>query len=109
MKPRAFLLASAGLALLAAAVWMVPLPRRVPRPAAPEIAPFAAGERIALVVPDPANHPPAAALGEPRRMTAPARVRAAARRRAAPLPASRPVAPARRPPGQAGRSSPAGP
>ena len=63
MKPRAFLLASAGLALLATAVWMVPVPRRAPRPDCPEIAPFAAGEHIALVIPDPENHPPAEAFG----------------------------------------------
>ena len=63
MNPRRLLLGTAGLALLAAAAWLVPFPRRAPRPDLPEIAPFAAGERIALVVTDPENHPPAEALG----------------------------------------------
>lgn len=63
MNPRRLLLASAGLALLAAAVWRVPVPQRLPRPELPEIAPFVAGERIALVVSDPESQPPAEALG----------------------------------------------
>ena len=63
MNPRRLLLGTAGLALLAAAAWLVPVPRRVPRPDLPEIAPFAAGERIALVVSDPESRPPAEALG----------------------------------------------
>ena len=63
MNPRRLLLGTAGLALLAAAAWMVPVPRRVPPPDLPEIAPFAPGERIALVVSDPENRPPAEALG----------------------------------------------
>ena len=63
MNPRRLLLGTAGLALLAAAAWMVPVPRSLPRPNLPEIAPFAAGERIALVVSDPENRPPAEALG----------------------------------------------
>ena len=63
MNPRAIILGTAGLALLAAAVWMVPVPRRVPRPDLPEIAPFTPGERIALVVSGPENRLPAEALG----------------------------------------------
>ena len=63
MNPRRLLLASAGLALLAAAAGMVPFPRRLPRPDLPEIAPFAAGERIALVMSDSESRPPAEALG----------------------------------------------
>ena len=63
MNPRRILLGTAGLALLAAAAGLVPVPRRVPRPDLPEIAPFAAGERIALVVSDPEGQPPAEALG----------------------------------------------
>ena len=63
MNPRAIVLGTAGLALLAAASWMVPVPRRVPRPDLPEIAPFAAGERIALVVSAPENQPQAESLG----------------------------------------------
>ncbi|NCD22361.1 MAG: hypothetical protein EOL90_05405 [Spartobacteria bacterium] len=63
MNPRRLLLASSGLALLAAAAWMVPTPRRLPRPDLPDIAPFAAGERIALVVSAPELVPPAEALG----------------------------------------------
>lgn len=63
MHPRRLLLGIAGLALLAAAGRQVPVPRRVPRPDRPEIAPFAAGERIALVVSDPESQPPAEALG----------------------------------------------
>ena len=58
MNPRAIVLGTAGLALLAAASWMVPVPRRVPRPDLPEIATFTGGERIALVVSDPENRPP---------------------------------------------------
>lgn len=63
MNPRRLLLGTAGLALLAAAAWMVPVPRRLPRPDLPEIVPFAAGERMALVVSDPENRPPYEALG----------------------------------------------
>ena len=63
MNPRRLLLGTAGLALLAAAAWMVPIPRSLPRPNLPGIAPFAAGERIALVVSDPGSQPPAEALG----------------------------------------------
>ena len=69
MNPRRLLLASSGLALLAAAAWMVPTPRRLPRPDLPDIAPFAAGERIALVVSAPELVPPADA---PDRIYAPA-------------------------------------
>lgn len=70
MNPRAALLGTAGLALLAVAAWMVPVPRRVPRPDLPEIAPFAAGERIALVVSTPENQPLAESLGLVRRARA---------------------------------------
>ena len=63
MNPRAIALGAAGLGLLALAAWWVPVPRRVPRPDLPEIAPFSAGERIALVVPASENDLPVAALG----------------------------------------------
>ncbi|HRT04865.1 MAG TPA: hypothetical protein P5204_04120 [Kiritimatiellia bacterium] len=63
MNPRRLVLGTAGLALLAAAAWLVPVPRPAPRPDLPEIAPFAAGERIALVIPDLENGPPAETLG----------------------------------------------
>ena len=63
MNPRRLLLASSGLALLAAAAWMVPTPRRLPRPDLPDIAPFAPGERIALILPDPEILPPLDACG----------------------------------------------
>ena len=63
MNPRRLLLGTGGLALLAAAAWMVPIPRSLPRPDLPEIAPFTAGERIALVVPDPENFPPPDGFG----------------------------------------------
>ena len=63
MNPRRLVLGTAGLALLVAAAWLVPVPRSLPRPDLPEIAPFAPGERIALVVSDPENRPPAEALG----------------------------------------------
>lgn len=63
MNPRRIVLGTVGLALLAAAAWLVPVPRQVPRPDLPEIAPFAAGERIAVVVSDPESQPPAEALG----------------------------------------------
>ena len=63
MNPRRLVLGTAGLALLVAAAWLVPVPRSLPRPNLPEIPPFAAGERIALVVSDPENRPPAEALG----------------------------------------------
>ena len=63
MNPRRIVLGTVGLALLAAAAWLVPVPRLVPRPDLPETAPFAAGERIAVVVSDPENQPPAEALG----------------------------------------------
>lgn len=60
----------AGLLLLGAAAWLVPSPRLRPRPAWPEIAPFSAGERIALVLPDPENFPPPESLGLVRRARA---------------------------------------
>ena len=44
------------LLLLAAAAWFVPSPHLRPRPDLPEIEPFSAGERIAVVLPDPENH-----------------------------------------------------
>ena len=77
MNPRAIVLGAAGLGLLALAVWMVPTPRPVPRPDRPEIAPFSAGERIALVRPDSGNDPPPDSLAWVRRVrTAGAEVRA---------------------------------
>ena len=57
MKSRSFALGTAGAVLLAWAAWLVPGPRPPPRPDLPEIAPFAAGERIALVVPEPETFP----------------------------------------------------
>ncbi len=63
MNPRAIVLGTAGLGLLALAAWMVPLPRRVPRPDMPEIAPFVPGERVALVVSDPESFPAPDAFG----------------------------------------------
>lgn len=59
-----------GLFLLAAAAWLVPAPRLRPRPDLPEIAPFSAGERIAFVVSDPENGPPAETLGLVQRVRA---------------------------------------
>ena len=53
----------AGLFLLAVAAWLVPAPRLRPRPVWPEIAPFSAGERIAMVLPGPENFPPPDAFG----------------------------------------------
>ena len=53
----------AGLLLLAAAAWFVPSPRLRPRPDLPEIEPFSAGERIAVVLPDPENHPSPESFG----------------------------------------------
>ena len=49
---------AAGLLLLALAAWWVPSPHLHPRPDLPEIAPFSAGERIALILPDPETFPP---------------------------------------------------
>ena len=63
MNPRRLVLGTAGLALLVAAAWLVPVPRSLPRPNLPEIAPFAPGERIALVVSGPEDGAPAEALG----------------------------------------------
>lgn len=60
----------AGLLLLAVAAWLVPSPRLRPRPDGPEIAAFSAGERIALVLPDPENFPPPEAFGLVRRARA---------------------------------------
>ncbi|MGD9611857.1 MAG: hypothetical protein AB7V22_03055 [Kiritimatiellia bacterium] len=70
MNPRAIALGAAGLGLVALAAWMVPTPRLVPRPDRPEIAPFAAGERIALIRPDPGNNPPPDSLAWVRRARA---------------------------------------
>ena len=60
----------AGLLLLAGAAWLIPAPRLRPRPDLPEIAPFSAGERIALVLPDPENFPPPESYGLVRRARA---------------------------------------
>ena len=60
----------AGLLLLAGAAWIIPAPRLRPRPDLPEIAPFSAGERIALVLPDPENFPPPESFGLVRRARA---------------------------------------
>ena len=63
MNLKSAALGASGLLLLAiAALWAAcPWPR--PRPDLPEIPPFAAGERIALVVPDPENFPPPDSFG----------------------------------------------
>ena len=53
----------AGLSLLAVAAWVVPSPRLRPLPAGPEIAPFSAGERLALILPDPDRFPPPESFG----------------------------------------------
>ena len=53
----------AGVSLLAMAVWLVPSPRLRPRPAGPGIAPFSAGERLALILPDPDRFPPPESFG----------------------------------------------
>jgi len=58
MKPKSAALLASGLLLLALAAWLVPCPRPNPRPALPEIAPFRAGERIALFLPNPEGFPP---------------------------------------------------
>ena len=57
MKPKSIAGLLAGLALLALAAWLVPSPRSNPRPDLPEIAPFTATDRVALVIPDPENFP----------------------------------------------------
>lgn len=57
MNLRAIALGTAGLGLLALAGGLVPSPRLVPRPDLPEIAPFAPGERIALILPAPETFP----------------------------------------------------
>ena len=63
MKLRPLVLGSAGLLLLALAAALVPGPRRPPRPDLQGIAPFSAGERIALVIPEPESFPPADSFG----------------------------------------------
>lgn len=57
MKLKSSVLLVTGLGLLALAAWLVPTPRPNPRPDLPEIAPFSADDRIALVIPDPENFP----------------------------------------------------
>ena len=63
MRLKSIVQLAAGLLLLALAAWRVPAPRLHPRPDLPEIPPFSAGERIALVLTDPATFPPPASFG----------------------------------------------
>lgn len=63
MKTTSVALGASGLVLLALAAWLVPSPRTNPRPGLPEIEPFAPGERVALILPEPATFPPADSLG----------------------------------------------
>lgn len=63
MRLKSIVQLAAGLLLLALAAWRVPIPRLHPRPDLPEIPPFSAGERIALVLPDPATFPPPGSFG----------------------------------------------
>jgi hypothetical protein len=70
MKPKSAILLASGLLLLALAAWLVPTPRPNPRPDLPEIAPFSAGERIALFLPTPDEFPPPDTLALVRRARA---------------------------------------
>ncbi len=63
MKLRIFTLSAAGLLLLALAGGLVGWPRPAPRPTLPELPPFQASDRIALVVPGPGSFPVPEALG----------------------------------------------
>lgn len=63
MNRPAFVPWTAGLLLLAIAAWLAAFPRPNPRPDLPEIAPFAAGDRIALFLPDPGVFPPPGSFG----------------------------------------------
>lgn len=63
MNLRSIATGAAGLLLLSLAAWLIPSPRPNPRPDLPEIAPFSAADRIALLLPDPASFPPADGLG----------------------------------------------
>ena len=62
MNTRALWTGLAGLGLLVVAGLMVPWPRPNPRPALPELPPFAAGERVALLWDTPELPPDALAL-----------------------------------------------
>ena len=63
MKPSSAIPLAAGLLLLGVAVWWVPQPRSNPRPNLPEIAPFTSRDRLALVLPNRTEFPPADCLG----------------------------------------------
>ena len=63
MKPSSVTRLASGLLLLALAAGLVPCPRPVPQPELPETPPFSAGERIALILPNPAEFPPPESLG----------------------------------------------
>ncbi|HOU21227.1 MAG: hypothetical protein KBC66_06085 [Kiritimatiellae bacterium] len=54
---------AAGLLLLALAAWWVPTPRLCPPPDLPDIAPFTAADRVALVLPDSGAWPAPDAFG----------------------------------------------
>lgn len=63
MKPAAPASFAAGVLLLALAAGLVATPRPPPRPDLPEIPPFRAGERIALVFPEPETFPESGSFG----------------------------------------------
>ena len=63
MNPKSIGWGTAGLALLALAAGLVPAPRPNPRPDRPEVAPFQAGERVALFLLDPGSFPSSDGLG----------------------------------------------
>ena len=70
MNPRSIAFLTAGLALLLLAALQIPSPRLRPRPNLPEIPPFAPGERIALLLPDPDTFPSPESLALVRRARA---------------------------------------
>ena len=63
MKPTSIGWAAGGLLLLAITAWLVPSPRPYPRPDLPEIPPISAADRVALVLPNPADFPALDSLG----------------------------------------------
>jgi len=70
MDTRSIVPLALGLCLLALAAWLVPVPRPLPRPGLPEIAPFAPRERIALFLPEPGTFPAPDSFGLVRRARA---------------------------------------
>jgi hypothetical protein len=63
MNRRSIALAAIGAGLLALAAWLATFPRPNPRPALPEIASFAPGERIALILAEPRDFPAVDSMG----------------------------------------------